>query len=128
MPEDTSIKGLVTFIHNNMSNEALVQACSVQLSHMVNYEEFDLKVKHNKDALLDLMMTYASNSEIQQSVLSIIETSLNAVVKTLFQEAASNENSPKTEFNHLNTKFIETFFYIFLVGYLTLIYFEISLF
>ena len=61
-----------------MDNETLVQASLEQLQRVSGYDEFDLKSEENINILYDIMRNYSSNHQIQLSLLSIMENSLNS--------------------------------------------------
>jgi hypothetical protein len=98
-----------------MDNETLVQASLVQLQDMSDHDEFDFKKEEIINILYDIMGYYSSNHQIQLSLLSIIENSLNAYVNKIFEDGKVNHEEP-LYFTHFNNKFMEKFFYIFLVN------------
>ncbi len=85
-----------------------------ELQRISSYDEFDLKKQENVNILYDIMRHYSSNHQIQLSILNIIENSLNSYINEIYKDGNNHDES--IYFTHFHNKFMEKFFYIFLVN------------
>jgi hypothetical protein len=100
LPKEHSSSEITSFINHNIHNEVAVEEATNILKRLTEHENFNISSNENKHVLLKIMNQYANETHIISNVLYIVEKSL--AIQT-------NENI------HLGSKFLEKFFYLFLV-------------
>jgi len=100
LPKEHSLSEITSFINHNIHNEVAVEEAINILKRLADHENFDISTSENNQLLLKIMNNYANDAHILSIALNIVEKSL-AIQK--------NGNF------HLGSKFLEKFFYLFLV-------------
>jgi len=100
LPKEHSLSEITSFINHNIHNEVAVEEATNILKRLTEHENFNISSNENRHVLLKIMNQYANEAHIISNVLNIVEKSL---------ATQANENI------HLDSKFLEKFFYLFLV-------------
>lgn len=108
---------ITDLIKDNINDEMYVQAAISRVCALLESQKFNLLTENSQYLLYKLMKVHSNNAKIQLSVFKIIEYGLISISNSKILNNNQQSDSYQDQLNFLNTNFVETFFYIFLVRY-----------
>lgn len=101
LPKDGSIEKLTKFLRDNIHKEARVQEAIIRIAEL-EIKDVNFTNEPYQSLLLEIMETFSNNLKIQESVLKLIESSLNLTV------------NQKNNNGFLDLKLLQKFIFIFI--------------